>query len=101
LTDRKDAEGQSRASKIHITVIIQNRYTFETEVVTGKQIKERANIPAGFSLHRRVKGGNEPIRDDESVELHNGDHFFSRPYSRPPSVPGPESSETGLEGRSH
>jgi len=38
-----------------------------------------ANIPAGFSLHRRAKGGNEPIRDDESLEVHNGDHFFAQP----------------------
>jgi hypothetical protein len=60
-------------------VIIQNRYTFETEVVTGKQIKEKANIPAGFSLQRRMKGGNEPIGDHESVELRDGDHLFARP----------------------
>ena len=80
----KDAEGQDPPPKIHITVVIQNRYTFDTEVTTGAQIKERANIPAGFSLHRRVKGGNEPIHDDESVELCNGDHFFSRPPSPVP-----------------
>jgi len=64
---------------IRITVVVANRYTFDTEVVTGKQIKEKANIPTGFSLHRRMRGGNEPIGDDESVELQNGDHFFSRP----------------------
>jgi len=73
--------GEARPSKIHVTVIIQNRYTFDVEVVTGKQIKDRANIPAGFSLHRRAKGGNEPIRDDELVALRNGDHFFARPPS--------------------
>jgi hypothetical protein len=80
MADTKDAEGESRASKIHFTVIIQNRYTFDIEVVTGKQTKEkkRATIPAGFSLYRRVRGGNGPIRDDESVQLHNGDHSFAR-----------------------
>lgn len=50
---------------IHITVVVANRYTFDTEVVTGKQIKEKANIPAGFPLHRRMRGGNEPIHDEE------------------------------------
>jgi hypothetical protein len=50
--------------------------------VTGKQIKEIANIPAGFSLHRRAKGGSESIGDDESVEVRNGDHFFAQPPSQ-------------------
>ncbi len=81
MADTEDVAGEDRPSKIHVTVIIQNRYTFDTEVVTGKQIKEKANIPAGFSLHRRAKGGNEPINDDESVELRNGDHLFARPPS--------------------
>ncbi len=76
-----DAGGEGRPSRIHVTVIIQNRYTFDTEVVTGKQIKEKASIPGGFFLHRRAKGGNELIRDDESVELRNGDHLFARPPS--------------------
>ncbi|MBA2255464.1 MAG: multiubiquitin domain-containing protein [Chloroflexi bacterium] len=67
--------------KRRITVLIQDRYTVETDVVTGAQIKELASIPPGFSLHRRVQGGNEPIRDDQSVEVHDGDHFFARPPS--------------------
>jgi hypothetical protein len=69
---------EDRPSRVLVTVIIQNRYAFD-EVVTGKQIKEKANIPASFSLHRRARGGNEPIRDDELVELRNGDHLFARP----------------------
>jgi hypothetical protein len=49
--------------------------------VTGRQIIEAANVPAGFALYRRERGGNEPITDDAQVELHNGDHFFARPTS--------------------
>jgi hypothetical protein len=78
---RKHTRAGDRDSKVRITVIVQNRYTFDTPIVTGRQVKERANIPAGFSLHRRASGGNEPIRDDQPVELHDGDHFFSRPPS--------------------
>ena len=77
----KNAEGENRSPKIRITMVIANRYAFDTEVVTGKQIKETANIPAGFALYRRVQGGNEPIPDDAPVELRNGDHFFARPLS--------------------
>lgn len=80
MADAKDM-GENRPSRVRITVIVQNRYTFDTEVVTGNQIKETANIPAGFALYRRVQGGNEPIPDDAPVELHNGDHFFARPLS--------------------
>ncbi len=61
VTVAKPLEGEGRPSRIHVTVVVANHYTFDTEVVTGKQIKEKANIPAPFSLHRRAKGGNEPI----------------------------------------
>jgi hypothetical protein len=52
-------------------------------VVTGRQIKEKANLPEGFALYRRTLGGNESIRDDDRVELHDGDHFFARPPESP------------------
>ena len=63
---------------IRVTVVA-NRYVFDTEVVTGRQIKERANLPEGFALYRRTRGGNESIRDDDKVDVHEGDHFFARP----------------------
>ena len=66
---------------VRITVIVQNRYRFDTAPVTGAQIKEAANIPADFALYRRAQGGNEPIPDDALVQLRNGDHFFARPSS--------------------
>jgi hypothetical protein len=83
MADAKDAEGENRPPKIRITVVIANRYTVDTELATGKQIKERANVPAGFALYRRIRGGNEPIPDDAPVELRNGDHFFARPPGSP------------------
>jgi hypothetical protein len=78
---RNDAPSEDRPSSVRITVIVQNRYTFDTNRVTGRQIKETASIPLGFALYRRVQGGNEPIRDDAQVELRNGDHYFARPSS--------------------
>jgi hypothetical protein len=64
---------------VRITVIIQNRYTLETEVVTGRQIKEVAGIPPAFSLFRRGSEGKEPVGDEEEVRVRNGDHFFAQP----------------------
>ena len=77
--DADNTDGVSRPSSVRITVIVQNRHTFGTRLATGRQIKETANVPAGFALYRRVQGGNRPIPDDAQVELHNGDHFFARP----------------------
>ena len=78
---RNDAPREDSPPSVKITVVVQNRYTFDTRRVTGRRIKESASIPLGFALYRRTLGGNEPIRDDAQVELRNGDHFFARPSS--------------------
>jgi hypothetical protein len=92
ITDASEANGESRPSSIRITVVVQNRWTFDTRFATGRQIKETANVPAGFALFRRVQQGNEPIPDDTETELRNGDHFFARP---------PVSSSQHVEPRIH
>ena len=74
-----DARDQSRGSTEGITVTVANRYGFDSEVVTGRQIKERAGVPEGFTLYRRTSAGNEPIGDDQRIDLGSGDHFFARP----------------------
>jgi hypothetical protein len=78
MSHAKDGQDEDRSPKIRVTVVSANRYAFDTEVVTGRQIKEKANLPEGFALYRRTRGGNESIRDDDRVELHDGDHFFAR-----------------------
>lgn len=67
---------------IRITVILQNRYTLDREVVTGRQIKEMAGIPRAFSLFRRGSEGKEPVGDEEEIRARNGDHFFAQPGSQ-------------------
>lgn len=83
MIDTDDAGDEGRPSKIRITVVIQNRYAIDDGVMTGTQIKEMANIPAGFSLHRRAKGEKESIDDDQVMDVHNGDHFFAQPPGQP------------------
>jgi len=82
LAGASGGERGSDPSTVRITVIVQNHYTLDARPTTGKQIKEKADVPAGFVLYRRVKGGNEPISDDALIEPHNGDHFFTRPADR-------------------
>ncbi len=81
-THAGDVESRSRPG-IHVTVVVANRYAFDTDAATGSEIKAKAGIPAGFDLYRRGRGGNESIGDDDSVELHNGDHLFARPPRSP------------------
>ena len=83
-SDTGKARGADGPSGIRISLTVANRYTFDTDLVTGRQIKETAGVPAGFTLYRRTQGGNEPIPDDEQIELHNGDHFFARSASSIP-----------------
>jgi hypothetical protein len=66
-------------SNARITVIVQNRLVIEASAATGMQVKHLAQIPQGFALYRRTRGGNEPILDDDIVDVRNGDHFFARP----------------------
>ena len=60
-------------------VINDKHYRFLDDDVTGRHIKEKAGIPLDYSLYRRHHGENEPIGNDEQVELHNGEHFFRGP----------------------
>jgi hypothetical protein len=93
MSHAKDGQDEDRSPKIRVTVVSANRYAFDTEVVTGRQIKEKANLPEGFALYRRTRGGNESIRDDDRVELNDGDHFFARlPGS--PRAPSDDHEET-------
>lgn len=79
----RDVERQD-SPKVHITVVVANRYAFDTDAATGREIKAKAGIPAAFDLYRRGRGGNDSIGDDDAVELHDGDHLFARP----PRTPG-------------
>ena len=45
MADTDDAGAKGRPSKIHVTVVVANHYAFDIPVVTGKQIKERAQHP--------------------------------------------------------
>ena len=79
VTHPDDAQLEGGPSTVRISLTVANHYTFDTPLVTGRQIKETAGVPAGFALNRRTRGGNEPILDDAQVELRDGDHFFARP----------------------
>ena len=77
-----DADDRAGDEPIRITVIIQQRLTLDAPAVTGRQIREKAGIPADFSLHRRMQGATESIRDDCQIAVHTGDHFYAQPQTQ-------------------
>jgi hypothetical protein len=83
VTDQLDTEANPAARDTkQVTVTVDGkRVTFPTDRVTGKDIKEEAGIPLDYSLYLRHHGDNEPISNQEEVELHEDQHFFSRPPS--------------------
>lgn len=71
------------AQTIHIFVEItktdQRKLEFETETVTGRQIKEAAGVPLENDLALRREGKLVLVTNDETIEIRNGDHFGSLP----------------------
>ena len=57
----------------------QRKVEFDTDHVTGAQIKEKAGVPANNDLGRRVQGRIEFVADDQQIEIKNGDHFVLLP----------------------
>jgi hypothetical protein len=81
MTDAVTASAPPREQRAVEVVINDTRYRFDQHVVTGRQIKAKADIPDADSLYLRRPGSSEPIADGEEVMLHDGDEFFSRPPS--------------------
>lgn len=52
---------------------------FDTNRVTGAQIKAKAGAPSNSDLGRRVQGKIEYVPDDQLIEIKNGDHFVVLP----------------------
>jgi hypothetical protein len=57
-----DIRHEERGSSVRITVTVADRYTFDTKVVTGRQIKETAGVPRDFALYRPASGGKRTDR---------------------------------------
>ena len=68
---------------IHIFVQIDHqkevRVEFHQDRITGREIKQKAGVPSDYELaiHRGHK--LEPVRDDEVIEIHNGERFIAVP----------------------
>jgi hypothetical protein len=69
---------------IHVFVEVESqrppvRLEFDTNQVTGKDIKERAGVPLENDLARKQGQKLELVTNDQTITIENGDHFISLP----------------------
>lgn len=57
------------------------------ETLTGAELKALGNVKADRDLFKKIPGKDDLlINDADSVELKNGDHFYSAPSSLNPGT---------------
>lgn len=49
------------------------------EIITGKELKERAGIPANRNLIRQRPEGNFLVPNDQRIQVQEGDYFSDAP----------------------
>jgi hypothetical protein len=74
---------QAHITTIHIFVEIdrnkQVKVEFDTDEVTGLQIKQKAGVPLDYEL-ARVEGNRRiAVADEQVIEIKNGEHFIAVP----------------------
>jgi hypothetical protein len=71
------------STSVHIFVELskteQKKVEFNTDHVTGLQIKQQAGVPTDYDLARRQEQKLELITNDQTIEIRNGEHFVALP----------------------
>ena len=57
----------------------KKKIEFDTDHVTGLQIKERAGVPIDYDLARRHGQKLELITNDQTIEIKDGEQFVVLP----------------------
>lgn len=68
---------------VHIFVEVdrhrREKVEFQTDHVTGLEIKQKANVPSDYDLARRQGQKLELITDNQTIKIRNGEHFVALP----------------------
>jgi hypothetical protein len=69
---------------IHIFVEVENfkppvKVEFETDDVTGAEIKNKVRVPLTDDLAKRAGDSLELVTNDEHIAIKNGDRFVALP----------------------
>jgi hypothetical protein len=73
----------THSTTVHVFVEIDRNkkvnVEFDTDHVTGLQIKQKAGVPSDYEL-ARVEGNRRiAVPDDQVIEIENGEHFVAVP----------------------
>jgi len=83
LKEQETKDEKAHENAFHIFVEFSKndhrKVEFDTNQVSGRQIKEKAGAPANADLGRRVEGQIVYVPDDQVIEIKNGDHFVVLP----------------------
>lgn len=66
------------AKGVHVFVN-QTKVEFETDQVTGQDIKQAAGVPLENDLARKEHGELVLVPNDKTITIKNGDHFIDLP----------------------
>lgn len=74
---------QTQSTVVHIFVEIDRNHRvkveFDTNHVTGLQIKQKAGVPPDYELARVEGNSRIAVPDDQVIEIKNGEHFIAVP----------------------
>ena len=62
--------------------IDDKEYEVRKTTMTGRELRELAQIPSGYRLFQEVKGEDKLISDEDAVRLKDEDEFYSLPVGQ-------------------
>jgi hypothetical protein len=80
------AESKEKDKEHGIEIHIDNKgYKAPKNPMTGIELKQLGGIAGGYDLWQKIPGKDDKlIKEGDSVQLKNGDHFYSAPSSLNP-----------------
>jgi hypothetical protein len=81
-----DSTGKDKGKGVEIH-IDNKSYKAPKNPMTGAELKQLGGVAGGYDLWQKVPGEDDKlINDGESVQLKNGEHFYSAPSSLNPGA---------------
>ena len=74
-----DAEVHTIHIFVEVSKTDQRKVDFQTDRVTGLQIKEGAKVPTDDDLARKQDGQLTLVTNDETITIKDGEHFVALP----------------------
>jgi hypothetical protein len=82
--DSKNKDEGKEKIVIHID---KKEFKAPKNPMTGRELKNLGGVPGDYDLWHKIPGKDDQrVGDEESVELKNGDQFYSAPSTLNPGV---------------